>query len=252
VTEQIYPASRMLSKITGIVVQPNKAVVGANAFAHEAGIHVAGVLKNPLTYEIMKPETIGLASNLIVLGKHSGRNAFRERVKALGYELDDTALDKSFRRFKAVADKKKEVFDEDIEAIVADEIFRAPDRYHLVSMNIATGSEMIPTATVQIEFEGKMLRGAGTGDGPVDAIYRTIAEITGTKAKLLRFDINAITGGADAQGEVTVRLSDEGHLAIGQGAHTDILVASARAYINALNKLEHLKRRGTEVRSPGP
>jgi 2-isopropylmalate synthase len=252
VTEQIYPASRMLSKITGIVVQPNKAIVGANAFAHEAGIHVDGVLKNALTYEIMKPETIGLASNLIVLGKHSGRAAFRDRVKALGYELDDAALGKSFKRFKAVADKKKEVFDEDIEAIVADEIFRAPDRYHLISMNIATGSEMIPTATVQIEFEGKILRGASTGDGPVDAIYQTIAEITGTRAKLLRFDINAITGGADAQGEVTVRLSDEGQIAIGQGAHTDILVASARAYINALNKLEHLKRRGTEVRSPGP
>ena len=243
-TEQIYPASRLLSKITGMVVQPNKAIVGANAFAHEAGIHQDGVLKLPLTYEIMKPEDIGLASNLLVLGKHSGRHAFRDRIKALGYELNDEALNKTFKRFKAIADQKKEVFDEDIEAIIAEEVYRESDRFQLLSVNIATGSEMIPTATVQLKVDGEIVRESGTGDGPVDAVYRTIARITQSRAKLLRFAVNAITGGTDAQGEVTVRMIEENHISIGQGAHTDIIVAAARAYVNALNKLEYLKQKG--------
>jgi len=246
VTEQIYPSSRLLSKITGMVVQPNKAIVGTNAFAHEAGIHQDGVLKLPLTYEIMKPEDIGLASNLLVLGKHSGRHAFRDRIKTLGYELDDQALNKAFKRFKAIADQKKEVFDEDIEAIIAEEVYREAERFQMVSVNVSTGSDVVPTTTVELKVDGEAIRESGTGDGPVDAVYRTIARITKTQAKLLRFAVNAITGGTDAQGEVTVRLIEGNHISIGQGAHTDIIVAAAKAYLNALNKLEYLKQKGEE------
>ena len=246
VTEQIYPSSRLLSKITGMVVQPNKAIVGTNAFAHEAGIHQDGVLKLPLTYEIMKPEDIGLASNLLVLGKHSGRHAFRDRIKTLGYELDDQALNKAFKRFKTIADQKKEVFDEDIEAIIAEEVYREADRFQMVSVNVSTGSDVVPTTTVELKVDGEAIRESGTGDGPVDAVYRTIARITKTQAKLLRFAVNAITGGTDAQGEVTVRLIEGNHISIGQGAHTDIIVAAAKAYLNALNKLEYLKQKGEE------
>lgn len=239
----IYPASRLLSHITGIVVQPNKAIVGANAFAHEAGIHQDGLLKERQTYEIMTPESIGLPSHTLVMGKHSGRHAFRERLKSLGYDLSKENLEKAFRRFKALADKKKQIYDEDLEAIVAGEVLRIPERYKLVSINVTSGSETIPTATVQLEIDGKVIKDAGFGDGPVDAAYNTIAKITRTKSKLLRFSINAISKGTDAQGGVTVNLEEGGKTAIGQGAHTDIIVASAMAYINALNKMEYRKKR---------
>jgi 2-isopropylmalate synthase len=242
-TRYIYPASRFLSQITGMVVQPNKAIVGANAFAHEAGIHQDGLLKERQTYEIMTPESIGLPAHTLIMGKHSGRHAFRERLKSLGYELSNDNMEKAFIRFKALADKKKEVYDEDLEAIIADEVLRIPERYKLVSINVTSGSETIPTATVQLEIEGKVVKEAGFGDGPVDAAYNTIAKITKTKSKLLRFSVNAITGGTDAQGEVTVNLEEGGKTAIGQGAHTDIIVASAKAYINALNKMEYRKKR---------
>jgi 2-isopropylmalate synthase len=240
-TEQIYPTSRLLANITGIPVPPNKAVVGTNAFAHEAGIHQDGVLKEKITYEIMTPESVGISQSTLVLGKHSGRHAFRERIRAMGYQLSDAHVNLAFQRFKEVADKKKQVFDEDLEAIIADEILRIPDRYKLVNLNVVSGSVTVPTATVQIEMGGKLYQEAGFGDGPVDAAYKTIAKMTKTKSNLLKYSVNAITGGTDAQGEVMVILEEEGIRVSGQGAHTDIILASAKAYINALNKLEYQK-----------
>ncbi len=240
-TELIYPTSRLLTQITGVTVQPNKAIVGANAFAHEAGIHQDGVLKKTITYEIMTPESIGIPSNVLVLGKHSGRHAFRERLKALGYELDREKIEVAFRAFKALADKKKEIFDEDLEAIIAEDTLKIPETYTLVSLNVMSGSETIPTATVQLRRDGEILRDARVGDGPVDATYRTIAAMTGTKSRLLKYSVQAITGGTEAQGEVTVNLEEGGKEVVGRGAHTDIIMASAKAYINALNKLEHIK-----------
>ncbi len=241
-TEQIYPTSRLLTSITGIAVPPNKAIVGANAFAHEAGIHQDGVLKEKTTYEIMRPESVGIPQSTLVLGKHSGRHAFRERIKALGYELSQVHLNQAFQRFKDLADKKKQVFDEDIDAIIADEILRIPDTYKLVHLNAVSGSVTTPTATVQLEISGKLHQEAGFGDGPVDAAYKTIAKITKTKSHLAKFSVNAITGGTDAQGEVMVILEEDELRVTGQGAHTDIIIAAAKAYINALNKLEYQKR----------
>jgi 2-isopropylmalate synthase len=242
VTEQIYPTSRLLSSITGILVPPNKAIVGANAFAHEAGIHQDGVLKEKTTYEIMRPESVGISQSILVLGKHSGRHAFRERIKSLGYELSEVHLNQAFQRFKEVADKKKQVFDEDLEAIIADEILRIPDLYKLVNLNVVSGTATVPAATVQIEIAGKLYQDAGFGDGPVDAAYKTIAKMTKTKSRLLKFSVNAITGGTDAQGEVMVILEEGGIQVNGQGAHTDIIMAAAKAYLNGLNKLEYQKR----------
>lgn len=241
-SEQIYPTSRLLSSITGILVPPNKAIVGANAFAHEAGIHQDGVLKEKTTYEIMRPESVGISQSILVLGKHSGRHAFRERIKSLGYELSEGHLNQAFQRFKEVADKKKQVFDEDLEAIIADEILRIPDLYKLINLNVVSGTATVPAATVQIEIAGKLYQEAGFGDGPVDAVYKTIAKITKTKSRLLKFSVNAITGGTDAQGEVMVILEEGGIQVNGQGAHTDIIMAAAKAYLNGLNKLEYQKR----------
>ena len=248
VSEQIYPTSRLISSITGIMVPPNKAIVGDNAFAHESGIHQDGLLKEKTTYEIMRPESIGLAQSTLIMGKHSGRHAFKARLKELGYEMSEENLNKAFERFKTLADQKKEVFDEDIEAIVADEVLRIeiPERFRLAALNVVSGTESIPSATVEMFLDGKQVKESGTGDGPVDAAYKTIAKMTKTKSKLLRYSVNAITGGTDAQGEVTVRLQEDDHIVLGQGAHTDIIVASAKAYINALNKLEYKKKERKE------
>ncbi len=242
-TKQIFSTSRLVSKITGMVIQPNKAVVGANAFAHQSGIHQDGVLKEKLTYEIMTPESVGIPKSSIVLGKLSGRHAFRERLKELGYELSDEDLERAFARFKQLADKKREIFDEDIESIVVDEILRVPKRFKLVYLNVVAGNLTVPTATVQMEVDGKLVQEAGFGDGPVDATFKTIKKITRTRSKLLQFAINAITSGTEAQGEVTVRLEEKGQTVIGQGADTDVIVASAKAYINALNKMEFKKKK---------
>jgi 2-isopropylmalate synthase len=244
-TQEIYHTSRLVSMITGIVVQPNKAVVGANAFAHEAGIHQDGVLKNPMTYEIMEPETIGLATNSLVLGKHSGRHAFRQKLAELGYDLEEKELNGLFQKFKELADKRKEILDEDIEVLVAEEILRVPDKYQLDYLNVVSGTVAVPTATVKMRIEGEEAQGAGFGIGPIDATYNTIANMTGTRSKLLRFSVNAISGGMDAQGEVTVRLKENGLVALGKGADPDIITASAKAYINGLNRLEYLKRNPT-------
>ena len=238
---QIYPTSRLTSMITGIVVQPNKAIVGANAFAHEAGIHQDGVLKNPMTYEIMDPESVGLAGNTLVLGKHSGRHAFRDKLAQMGYELSKEELDRLFRKFKELADKRKEILEEDIEALVAEEILRVPDVYELDYLNVVSGTVAVPTATVKLKIRGKEAQGAGFGVGPIDAAFNTIAKMTGSKTKLMRFSVNAISGGMDAQGEVTVRLQENGLLALGKGSDSDIITASAKAYINGLNRLEYMK-----------
>jgi 2-isopropylmalate synthase len=241
-TKEIYPTSRLVSMITGIVVQPNKAIVGANAFAHEAGIHQDGVLKNRMTYEIMEPEMIGLSSNRLVLGKHSGRHAFRDKLNDLGYDLTPDEVNKLFNKMKELADKRKELEDEDIEALVAEEILRIPGVYQLVYLNVVSGTVTIPTATVILMIEGREVQSSGYGVGPIDAAYNTIAKMTGTSSKLLRFAVNSITGGMDAQGEVTVRLQENGLVALGKGTDPDIITASAKAYINGLNRLEYLKR----------
>jgi len=221
-------------------VQPNKAIVGNNAFAHESGIHQDGLLKEKITYEIMTPESIGVPQSTLVLGKHSGRHAFRDRLKKLGFDLTDEEVNVAFKRFKDLADKKKEVFDEDLEVIMAEETRKAPEKYKLLNLNASSGTVAIPTATVEMEVDGKTVKEAGFGDGPVDAAFKTIAKITGTKSRLIKYSVNAITGGTDAQGEVTVRLEENDTIVTGHGAHTDIILASAKAHVNALNRLAHL------------
>jgi 2-isopropylmalate synthase len=241
-TEEIMRTSRLVTKITGISVQPNKAIVGANAFAHESGIHQDGLLKERSTYEIMRPESIGLVKTNLVLGKHSGRHAFRDRLKQMGYDLSDDDLNKAFERFKRIADQKKEVFDEDLEAIVSDEMQQIEEVFVLKDLRAESGTGLTPTATVAMEVNGQAVKQTGTGDGPVDAVYRTIAHITGTKSKLDAYLVKGITGGTDALGEVTVKVVEVGKKVAGHGADTDIIVASAKAYVNALNKLEYWKK----------
>ena len=242
ITEEIMRTSRLVTKITGITVQPNKAIVGANAFAHESGIHQDGLLKERTTYEIMRPESIGLVKTNLVLGKHSGRHAFRDRLTQMGYDLSDEDLNRAFERFKHVADQKKEVFDEDLEAIVSDEMQQIQEVYVLKNLRAESGTGLTPTATVAMEVNGTAVKQTGTGDGPVDAVYRTIAHMTGTKSKLDAYLVKGITGGTDALGEVTVKVEEEGKKVAGHGADTDIIVASAKAYVNALNKLEYWKK----------
>jgi 2-isopropylmalate synthase len=240
-TEFIYPTSRLVSMITGIPVQPNKAIVGANAFSHEAGIHQDGVLKNPMTYEIMKPEAIGLNTNKLVLGKHSGRHALRTHLKDLGYDLSDEELQLVFTKFKELADKKKHVVDEDLEVLVTEGILQSHDVFALDYLHVTSGTTVLPMASVRILINGRPVQGAEYGNGPIDAVYKAIAGLTGTGSELLRFSINAITGGTDAQGEVTVRLRENGLEAMGRGADPDVITAGAKAYINGLNRLEYLK-----------
>jgi len=240
-TNLIYPTSRLVSMITGIIVQPNKAIVGANAFAHEAGIHQDGVLKNPMTYEIMKPETIGLNTNTLVLGKHSGRHALRSRLKELGYDLSDEELKLVFKKFKELADKKKHVVDEDLEVIVAEGILRTKDIFRLEYLHVISGTTVLPMASVKLQINERSVKGADYGNGPIDSAFNAIAKLTGTESELLRFSVSALTGGTDAQGEVTVRLRENGLIALGKGADPDIITASAKAYINGLNRLEYLK-----------
>ena len=239
----LFATSRLVSKITGMVVQPNKAIVGANAFAHESGIHQDGILKEKLTYEIMTPESVGIPKTSLILGKLSGRHAFRERLRDLGYRLSETDFELAFNRFKQLADKKRQIYDEDIESIVVEEILRMPHRFKLVYINVVAGNITVPTATVKMEVDGQLIQEADFGDGPVDATFKTIKKITRTKSKLLQFAINAITSGTEAQGEVTVKLEEKGNTVIGQGADTDVIVASAKAYINALNKMEFKKQK---------
>ena len=244
VTEHLYQTSRLLTQLTGMDVQSNKAIVGANAFAHEAGIHQDGVLKNPLTYEIMTPESVGIKSNSMVLGKHSGRHALADRLNELGYEVGGTELNRIFKAFKRLADLKKTVFDEDIEALVTqDATGGAEGSYVLRSCNTASGTETTPTATVEMDVDGERKKETGTGDGPVDAALNTIKAIAGSTCNLTSYKVTAITGGTDAQGEVTVSIEDGDKTATGRGADLDIVLASAKAFVSALNRLALRKAR---------
>lgn len=240
-TTRIFPTSRLVSMITGILVQPNKAIVGANAFAHEAGIHQDGVLKNPMTYEIMKPETVGISKNNLVLGKHSGRHALHTHIREMGYNLTDEELNIVFKKFKNLADKKKKILDEDIEALINEGVLRSSDVFNLEYIHVLSGNTVYPTASIVLKINGRPVQGATEGSGPIDAVYNIISKLTGTKSELLRFTISALTEGTDAQGEVTVRLKEDGMVAMGKGADPDIITASALAYINGLNRLEYMK-----------
>jgi len=238
VTEDITRASRLVSGVTGFNVQPNKAIVGANAFAHEAGIHQDGVLKDAGTYEIMTPESVGLVQNKLVLGKHSGRHAFNEKLKELGYNIGDNAMQDAFRRFKELADLKKDVFDEDIVALVDDEVMHAGDRIQVVSLEINCGTvHTPPRASLTLSIDGEEKSCDGTGDGPVDAAFKCIKQLFPHETHLQLYQVHAVTQGTDAQAEVTVRLEEEGKTVNGQGADTDTMVASVKAYVHALNKL---------------
>ncbi len=242
-SEKITKISRTLSTITGFNVQPNKAIVGANAFAHESGIHQDGVLKNVQTYEIMTPESVGLTQSKLVMGKHSGSHAFKAKLEELGFELGDNALKDAFKRFKILADKKKEVFEDDLIALVEDEVVRDNEMIKFVSLQVIAGTDGPQKADIVLEVEGKEKSASANGNGPVDATFNAIqAIIPHPDAVLKVYQMHAVTGGTDAQAETTVRLEEKTYTVNGQGADTDVLVASARAYINALNKL--LTKRG--------
>ncbi len=243
VTQDIMKASRLVSAITGFNVQPNKAIVGANAFAHESGIHQDGMLKHAGTYEIMRPEDVGLVKSSLVMGKHSGRHAFRKKLAELGYELGENALEDAFVRFKQLADRKKEIFDEDIIALVDDQIQSEDQRVRLVSLEVRCGTTVRPQANLVLEVDGVEQRAEAVGDGPVDAIFRAIRAIVPHRAQLPLFQINAVTEGTDAQAVVTVRLEEGGKSVNGQAADTDTMVASCRAYVAALNKLLNKRAR---------
>jgi 2-isopropylmalate synthase len=238
-TRQIYKTSRLVSNLTSMLVQPNKAIVGSNAFAHESGIHQDGILKNRLTYEIMDAQSIGLSDNQLTLGKLSGRNAFRSRLKELGMELSEQDLNKAFVRFKELADKKKEITDRDLEAIVQDETqIQYANCYQLERVQVSCGDHECPTATVSLRTpEGQELTDAAVGTGPVDAVYRAINRLVDIPNRLIEFSVQSVTAGIDAIGEVTIRIQYEDRIYSGHSANTDIIVASAQAYLNALNRL---------------
>ncbi len=236
-TENIFPACRLLSLVIGQPIPAYKAVIGGNAFAHEAGIHQHGMLKNKQTYEIMTPESIGRPPSEMVLGKHSGKHACKKQLENLGYRLADGQLEQVFQAVKELADKKKQVYVEDLEALVLEEIYRIPDKYKLLYLSSLSGNMAIPTATLKMEIDGVEEQLAEFGVGPVDSVFNAICQLAGKCPRLLRFSVNSITGGTDAQGEVTVKLEDDTSSAIGRGSDPDIIVASAKAYINALNRL---------------
>jgi 2-isopropylmalate synthase len=242
-TTQIYRTSRLVSELTGFPVQPNKAIVGANAFRHQSGIHQDGVLKKSITYEIMDPKWVGIPSSSLVLSKVSGRHAFKERLSELGYTLSEEDLNRAFQGFKTLADKKKDVTDRDIESLIAEELRTVTEVYHLDHVEVSCGDHNIPTATVRlIGPDGQSLADAALGTGPVDAVYKAINRIVGIPNRLTEFTVKSITEGIDAIGEVLIRIESEGATYTGRGAATDIIVASAKAYMNALNRLLAAKK----------
>lgn len=242
-TEEIYRSSRLVSRLTGIPVQPNKAIVGANAFSHESGIHQDGVMKHRLTYEIMTPESVGVPSSQLILGKHSGRAALGKRMKELGFDLDAKGVDELYEQFKVLADKKKYVFDDDLMTLVEEKNETGADQYKLEFLQTSSGTGMVATATVRMTVKGEEVQETGNGDGPVDAAYKAIDKITGAKVKLLDYKLASVSVGKDAQGEVTVQLEVPGGLTVrGKGTSTDIIEASAKAYVAALNRIGHLKK----------
>jgi 2-isopropylmalate synthase len=238
VTTEIMRSSDLLTRITGVKVQPNKAIVGENAFAHESGIHQHGVMQNALTYEIMTPESVGLKENNLVLGKHSGKHAFGERVKTLGYALTDSELIAAFEKFKVLADKKKQVYDKDIEAIIAKEAVQVPKTFTLKSFVINSGNTITSTAVIALTREGRQIERVARGDGPLDAAFKAIDKIIGTNLDLEDYKLNAVTEGEDAMGDALVVIKNEnGNIYSGRGLSTDIVEASINAYINAVNKM---------------
>ena len=246
-TTQIYKTSRLVSELTGFMVQPNKAIIGANAFRHQSGIHQDGVIKKAMTYEIMDPRTVGIPASTLVLGKLSGRHAFKERLAELGHFLDEEALSHAFRAFKELADKKREVTDRDIESLIAEELRTASEFYHLDHVEVSCGDHSIPTATVRlIAPDGQALADAALGTGPVDAVYKAINRIVRVPNELTEFTVNSVTEGIDAIGEVLIRIESNGVTYTGRGAAMDIIVASAKAYMNALNRLLAAKKARTE------
>ena len=245
-TTEIYRTSQLVSQLTGFLVQPNKAIVGANAFAHEAGVHVDGVLKERTTYEIMTPESIGLGGSRMVLGRHTGRHGFVERCRQLGFKLAKQEVEHAYQRFIEIADKKKEVFDEDLAAIINEEIHVVEHVFELEYLHVASGTGTLPTASVRIRTKGETRQAAACGDGPVDAAYEAIREATGLSPKLENYTIRAVTGGKEALGEATVRISDDGKKFVGRGISTDIIEASAKAYVDAINRMVSAKSKGDE------
>jgi 2-isopropylmalate synthase len=244
-TEQIYRTSRLVSELTGFPVQPNKAIVGTNAFSHESGIHQDGVIKMPITYEIMDPKILGIPASSLVLGKLSGRHAFRERLAELGYSLSEEDFSRAFMAFKELADKKKEVTDRDIESLIAQELRTTSEVYHLDCVQVSCGDRGIPTASVRlIGPGGEVLADASLGTGPVDAVYKAINRIVKVPNELTEFTVKSVTEGIDAIGEVLIRIDSEGVTYTGRGADTDVIVASAKAYMNALNRLLATKKAG--------
>jgi len=242
-TTQIYKASRLVSEVTGFVVQPNKAIIGANAFRHESGIHQDGIIKMPVTYEIMDPRTVGIPASSLVLGKLSGRHALKERLAELGYSLTDEDLSRVFVAFKELADKKEEITDKDIESLIAEEQRTVSEIYHIDRIQVTCGDRGIPTASVKlIAPDGQALADAALGSGPVDAVYKAINRIVGVPNQLTEFSVKSVTEGIDAIGEVLIRIDSEGITYTGRGADTDIIVASAKAYMNALNRLLSAKK----------
>jgi 2-isopropylmalate synthase len=252
VTQHIFPTSRLVSKLTGMVVQPNKAVVGANAFAHESGIHQDGVLKEASTFEIMTPSAIGIKKSTLPLGKLSGRHALREKLREMGHILSEEELSQVFARFKDLADRKKTVFDEDLTSIMETEVIykSVPEHFRLLDLVVIAGTMSRPMATVKLEVGGHVHRTSTFGDGPIDATFKAIEALTHLKPNLLKFSVSSITGGTDALGEITVRLEEEGVTVTGQGVDPDIVTASARAYINGLNRLHFLKEQGPKGKKP--
>ena len=240
-TKQIYPCSKLVSSVTGVSVQPNKAIVGANAFAHEAGIHQDGVLKESMTYEIMDPSEVGIPSNHIVLGKHSGRHAFRDRLNQFGYELSEDNFEIAFIKFKELCDKKKYVFDEDIFSLVNEEFMRLSDFYQLATIECSSGSEIKPVAKIVMIVNGEHVHVEESGDGPMDSVFKAISEAAKVYPTLDSYSVASVTEGMDAQAEVSVSIKHEDFFARGKGASTDVIVASAKAFINALNNLRWRK-----------
>lgn len=239
--QEIYRTSRLVSSLTGMLIQPNKAIVGNNAFAHEAGIHQDGVLKDRRTYEIMSPELVGVYKSNLVLGKHSGRHAFKQRLEELGYALEDNELQKAFAGFKEIADKKKEINDDDLEALVKDRAKAVPERFSLEYLHISCGSSVIPTATIKLAIEDKVFEAASTGVGPVEAACHAVDKITDIYGKMIDYKLHAVSAGKDALGEVTSRIQIENNVYNGKGLSTDIIEASVKSYINAINKYYYEK-----------
>jgi 2-isopropylmalate synthase len=252
VTQYLFPTSRLVSKLTGVIVQPNKAIVGANAFAHESGIHQDGVLKEASTYEIMTPQDVGIKKSSLPLGKLSGRNAFRTKLQEMGFYLNDDELNRVFVRFKDLADRKKTVFDEDLISLVETEVIykSVPEHLKLEELVVLTGTMVKPSATVKMRVGGELKTVSEFGDGPIDATYKAITKLAQAKPRLLKFSVSSITGGTEALGEVSVRLEDDGYTVTGQGVDPDIVTASARAYINGLNRLKFSKEMGPKLGKP--